>query len=152
MIRIPSPGGGGWGRGIAVPTPSRQPSAMRPDAKPSTKKFARDLRNNATDTERALWQELRRGKIVGARFRRQVPIGPYIADFACLKNRIVIELDGSQHLDRAAYNEVRSAFLKAQKFRVLRFWNGTVSSERDAVIETIVWAVMHPDWEQDPPP
>jgi very-short-patch-repair endonuclease len=125
---------------------------MRPDSRPSAQKFARDLRNNATEIERALWRELRRGKIVGARFRRQVPIGPYIVDFACLKNKIVIELDGSQHLDRATYDQARSAFLKTQKFRVLRFWNGQFIDEREAVLETIVWAIAHPDWEQDSPP
>jgi very-short-patch-repair endonuclease len=128
--------------------------AMRPDSKPSTQKFARDLRNAATEAESTLWQDLRRGKIPGARFRRQVPIGLYIADFACLKNRLVIELDGSQHVDRMTYDQVRSAFLKTQKFRVLRFWNGQVFNEREAVIETIFWAIAHPDWEQelDPPP
>jgi very-short-patch-repair endonuclease len=123
--------------------------AMRPSSKPSTQKFARDLRNAATEAERSLWQDLRRGKIPGARFRRQVPIGPYIADFACLKNRLVIELDGSQHVDRAAYDHARSDFLRSQKFRVLRFWNGQISSERRAVIETIFWAIAHPDWQQE---
>ena len=128
--------------------------AMRPSSKPSTQKFARELRNAATDPERALWQELRRGKIPGARFRRQVPIGPYIADFGCLKNRLVIELDGSQHVDRATYDQVRSEFLETQKFRVLRFWNGQIFNERESVIETIFWAIAHPDWQQtlDPPP
>ena len=128
--------------------------AMRPDSKPSAQKFARDLRNAATEAERTLWQDLRRGKIPGSRFSRQVPIGPYIADFACLKNRLVIELDGSQHVDRMTYDQVRSTFLKTQKFRVLRFWNGQVFNEREAVIETIFWAITHLDWEQelDPPP
>ncbi|MBS0546292.1 MAG: DUF559 domain-containing protein [Proteobacteria bacterium] len=125
---------------------------MRPDSKPAARRFARDLRNSATDAERGLWQELRGGKIPGARFRRQVPIGGYIADFACLKNKLVIELDGSQHVERADYDQTRTAFLKAQQFRVLRFWNGQIFSERDAVIETIYWAVSHRDWEQDPPP
>ena len=50
-----------------------------------------------TETEKALWQELRRGKIPGTRFRRQVPIGPYVADFACLQSRLIIEIDGGQH-------------------------------------------------------
>jgi very-short-patch-repair endonuclease len=127
---------------------------MRPSSKPFTQKFARDLRNAATDAERALWQELRRGKFPGARFRRQVPIGPYIADFACLKNRLVIELDGSQHVERATYDEARTEFLRSQRFRVLRFWNGQLFSEREAVIETIFWAVAHPEWQQtlDPSP
>lgn len=98
------------------------------------------------ETERVLWQELRRGKIPGTRFRRQVPIGPYVADFACLKSRLIIELDSSQRVERANYDDQRTKFLEAQNFRVLRFWNGTVSEEREAVVETIVWAVLHPDW------
>lgn len=125
---------------------------MRPSSEAQAQKFARVLRSATTETERALWQELRRGKIPGTRFRRQVPIGPYVADFACLKSRLVIELDGSQHIERTDYDDQRSKFLEAQKFRVLRFWNGAVSSEREAVLETIVWAVMHPDWRQQRDP
>jgi adenine-specific DNA-methyltransferase len=107
-----------------------------------------------TETEKTLWQELRRGKIPGTRFRRQVPIGPYVADFACLKSRLIIELDGGQHAERGGYDEQRTRFLEAQNFRVLRFWNDVVSSEREAVLETIIWAVLHPDWRQprDPHP
>ena len=131
---------------------------MRPPSEARAQKFARDLRKAMTETERALWQELRRGKIPGTRFRRQVPIGSYVADFACLHSRLIIELDGSQHVERATYDDERTKFLEAQNFRVLRFWNGTVSEEREAVIETIVWAVQHPDWHQyraplpNPPP
>jgi very-short-patch-repair endonuclease len=127
---------------------------MRPPSEAQTQKFARALRNAMTDAERSLWHELRRGKIPGTRFRRQVPIGPFVADFACLKSRLIIELDGSQHVERAHYDEQRTRFLEAQNFRVLRFWNGVVSAEREAVLETIVWAVMHPDWRQlsDPLP
>lgn len=107
-----------------------------------------------TGTEKALWQELRRGKIPGTRFRRQVPIGPYVADFACLQCRLIIELDGGQHAQQATYDDERTNFLEAQNFRVLRFWNDIVSEELEAVIETILWAVQHPDWRQhrDPLP
>jgi very-short-patch-repair endonuclease len=127
---------------------------MRPTSESHAQKFARELRKAMTDAERVLWQELRRGKIPGTRFRRQVPIGRYVADFACLKSRLVIELDGSQHFDRASYDAERTAFLERQNFRVLRFWNGHLSEDREAVIETIVWAVTHPEWrqERDPPP
>jgi very-short-patch-repair endonuclease len=131
---------------------------MRPPSEVQVQKFARALRNAMTETERSLWQELRRGKIPGTRFRRQVPIGPYVADFACLKSKLIIELDGSQHVERAGYDEQRTRFLETQNFRVLRFWNGAVLDEREAVLETIVWAVMHPDWRQqrdplpNPPP
>jgi len=125
---------------------------MRPPSEARAQKFARVLRNATTETEHALWQELRRGKIPGTRFRRQVPIGPYVADFACLKSKLIIELDGSQHIERTDYDDQRSKFLEAQNFRVLRFWNGAVSSEREAVLETIVWAVTHPDWRQQRDP
>jgi very-short-patch-repair endonuclease len=122
----------------------------RPPARPSAQKFARTLRNGATDAEKLLWQELRRGKLTGARFRRQVPIGPYVADFACLQNKLIVELDGSQHVERAAYDLERSAFFETLKFRVLRFWNGDLFGERASVIETIVHAIEHPDWRQEP--
>ena len=125
---------------------------MRPPSTKSAQYFARDLRTSATDAEKLLWQELRRGKVVGARFRRQVPIGPYVADFACLRNKLIIELDGSQHIDRASYDDARSSYLKSQKFRVLRFWNGDVFNQRQSVVETIVWAIAHPAWRQERDP
>jgi len=67
---------------------------------------------------------------------------------------MIIKLDGSQHVDRAAYNDQRTQFLEAQNFRVLRFWNGAVLDEREAVIETIIRAILNPDWRQhrDPLP
>src|SRR5436190_1848397 len=105
---------------------------MRPPSDNGVQQFARTLRKGMTETEKTLWQELRRGKIPGTRFRRQVPIGPYIADFACLKNRLIIELDGSQHVERVNYDDQRSKFLEAQNFRILRFWNGSLLEEREA--------------------
>ena len=67
-------------------------------------------------------------------------------------SRLIIELDGSQHVDRARYDDERTAFLHRQNFRVLRFWNGHLSEDREAVIETIVWAVSHPEWRQERDP
>ena len=99
-----------------------------------------------------MWWRLKAEKIEGTRFRRQVPIGPYIADFACLKSRLVLELDGSQHFDQASRDQARSAFLETQRFRVLRFWNNDVLQRRDAVIDMIVWAVAHPGWRQTESP
>jgi very-short-patch-repair endonuclease len=110
--------------------------------------LARDLRRSATEAERVLWARLRAEKPENTRFRRQVPIGPYIVDFACLRSRLVLELDGRQHFHQASYDQVRSAFLGDQRFRVLRFWNNDVTQRCDAVIETIVWAAAHPDWRQ----
>ena len=96
---------------------------------------ARLLRANMTDAERVIWQALRLGQF-GVKFRRQVPIGRYIVDFVCLSHRLVVEIDGSQHADSAS-DAVRDAFLTAEGFRVMRFWNHEVLQQRAAVLESI---------------
>jgi len=99
--------------------------------------FARALRNNATGPERILWSRLRKRGLGGFRFRRQRPIGPYICDFVCLSEKVIIELDGSQHVGQSAYDLRRDAVLRSNGFRVLRFWNGDVVQRLDVVLETI---------------
>ena len=96
---------------------------------------ARDLRQNMTDAERRLWRKLR-GNSLGVRFRRQVPIGPFIVDFACYERRLVIEIDGGQHLENAR-DEARDAWLRERGFRVLRFWNHDVLKNLDGVLQVI---------------
>ena len=103
--------------------------------------YARYLRNNATEAERRLWQHLRRRQLNGFKFRRQHAIGRYVCDFVCLEVAVVVELDGSQHLGQVPYDEQRDAFLRSTGLRVLRFWNGLVFSEPDAVVQTIVEAL-----------
>jgi very-short-patch-repair endonuclease len=98
---------------------------------------ARQLRTNMTDAERRLWWQLRRKQIDGHRFRRQVPIGPYIVDFACLAQRLLIEVDGGQHSDNAERDAVRTEWLEAQGFRVIRFWNNDVFENMGGVLEVI---------------
>lgn len=98
---------------------------------------ARDLRQNPTDAERKLWAHLRLRQVHGHKFRRQRPIGPYIVDFVCLEERLVIEVDGSQHLERALLDARRDDYLESLGFRVLRFWDNQVLNERDAIIEVI---------------
>lgn len=98
---------------------------------------ARDLRRDATPRERALWQELRQlNRQLGTHFRRQAPIGPYIADFAEFGRRLMIELDGGHHAlaPQAGHDRRRDDWLGAQGFRVLRFWN---SDDIPAVMETV---------------
>lgn len=104
--------------------------------------YARHLRNNATDAERRLWQYLRRRQLNGFKFRRQRQIGRYVCDFVCLEAGVVVELDGSQHAMQARYDEQRDAFLKSDGFRVLRFWNDSVFSEPEAVVQTILEALI----------
>ena len=96
--------------------------------------FARNLRNNATSEERALWHALSR---IRPRWTRQFPIGPYVADFACQRARLVVELDGSQHVGSRS-DERRASALEADGWRVLRFWNGEVHENLDGVVEAII--------------
>ncbi|MYD50686.1 MAG: endonuclease domain-containing protein [Dehalococcoidia bacterium] len=107
---------------------------------------ARHLRKNLTDAEQGLWNIIRNRQVLGYRFRRQAPIGPYIVDFVCFENRLVIEVDGGQHLERADYDAERTAWLESAGFRVVRFWNNQVLQEKDAVREAIFWRceVLHP--------
>jgi very-short-patch-repair endonuclease len=107
---------------------------------------ARALRQNLTDAERMLWSSLRLLRARGLHFRRQVPFGRYIADFACHSARIIIELDGSQHAEpRSARRDVeRTKFLSGRGYRVLRFWNLEVVRNRNGVVETILAAAYHP--------
>lgn len=102
---------------------------------PSTLK-ARRLRSTMTESEQALWRHLRRNNL-GARFRRQHPVGPYVVDFACLTHGLAVEVDGGQHGEAVAYDQRRDAFLASRGFRVLRFWNNQVLQECDAVLEMI---------------
>jgi len=87
--------------------------------------LARSIRRNATDTERAMWGLLRDRRLNGIKFRRQVPIGPFIADFAAIERRLVIECDGGQHAESLA-DAKRDAFLADGGWRVLRFWNNDI--------------------------
>jgi len=101
--------------------------------------FARKLRREQTDVERKLWFALRSRQFAGFKFRRQQPIGPYIADFVCLEAKLVIELDGGQHGsdDSIAYDERRTLFLQKVGFDVIRFPNREVNNSLDNVLDAI---------------
>jgi very-short-patch-repair endonuclease len=101
---------------------------------------ARALRRDSTEAEKKLWQHLRQPPFKQNHFRRQAPIGPYFADFASHQAKIVIELDGGQHSDNAA-DEVRTRYLEAHGYRVLRFWNNDVGENISGVLATIDAAV-----------
>ncbi len=99
---------------------------------------ARNLRQTSTNAEQHLWYRLRDRRLDNLKFRRQHPIGPYFADFACLQPKLVIELDGGQHQEQAEADARRTANIEQQGFHVLRFWNNQVFGETDAVLETIL--------------
>ncbi|MBJ6123110.1 endonuclease domain-containing protein [Sphingomonas mollis] len=103
---------------------------------------ARELRLNATDAERRLWQAISARKVAGIRFNRQVPIGPFICDFVSRGARLVIEVDGGQHDWRADEDARRTRYLEAQGFRVIRFWNNDVLERLDGVVVTIERALV----------
>jgi very-short-patch-repair endonuclease len=92
-----------------------------------------------TDAERLLWRHLRAKQLEGAKFRRQEPIGRYIADFVCFSHRLVIELDGGQHAQprEQSRDQQRDAWLEEQGFKVIRFWNNDVMRNIEGVVETI---------------
>ena len=114
---------------------------------------ARRLRANQTDAEVKLWRELRKLDTPGTHFRRQVPVGPYVADFACMASRLVIELDGSQHGEEPskAHDDARTRWLESEGYRVLRFWNSEIAENPIGVLETI-HATLHGSRDSDPTP
>jgi very-short-patch-repair endonuclease len=90
----------------------------------STQAFAKKLRRGMTEPERKLWWGLRGRQLEGFKFRRQVPLGPYVADFCCLEAKLIVEVDGGQHAEaKREHDEKRTAWLATQGYRVLRFWN-----------------------------
>jgi very-short-patch-repair endonuclease len=105
---------------------------------------ARSLRRNETEAEHRMWQLLRGRKIGGHKFVRQMPVGPYFADFACREAALIIELDGSQHFG-AWRDEVRTRYLNSEGYSVFRFWNNDVSNDLNGVAEAISTALAgHP--------
>lgn len=104
---------------------------------------ARNLRKNMTEFEQKLWHYLRDRRFCNTKFRRQVPIQNYIADFICFEKRIVIELDGSGHLEQTQYeyDRKRDDFFIEQGYRVLRFYNNELSNNFEGVMDKIYKAI-----------
>ena len=102
------------------------------------RKRARILRNSATNAERRLWQHLRLRQLGGFKFRRQVPLHGYVVDFLCVELKLVVELDGGQHADQTAYDEIRTGVLRGAGYRVLRYWNDDALLRTSDVLEDIL--------------
>ena len=107
---------------------------------------ARQLRTDMTDAERRLWSLLRNRRLDGHKFRRQHPIGSFIADFACVERMLIVEADGGQHSDES--DAGRTAWLEREGYRVIRFWNNDILGNLDGVLQMIVEALN----QQDPHP
>jgi very-short-patch-repair endonuclease len=97
------------------------------------------LRQRQTEAEKILWAKLRNRQLEGVKFRRQQPIGRYVVDFASFEKRILVEIDGGQHDETGIRqkDEERTAWLKGEGYRILRFWNNEVLNNMDGVLEVI---------------
>jgi very-short-patch-repair endonuclease len=102
---------------------------------------AKELRRELTPLERKLWAHLRAHRMKGVHFRAQHAIGNYVVDFCAARKRLIIELDGSQHLDQTEYDAVRTEFLESRGYKVIRFWNNDVSNHMDAVLQ-VIWDAL----------
>jgi very-short-patch-repair endonuclease len=118
----PSPVGEGWGEGYKVIDNTIK---------------ARRFRKEQTEAERVLWQKLRNRELGGYKFRRQVPIGPYVVDFFCKSARLVIEVDGGQHAEREAFDKQRDQYLRENSYEVVRFWNNEILGNLEGVLESL---------------
>jgi very-short-patch-repair endonuclease len=134
--------------GVTIP---EQGAAVKSHPADGAHHRARALRRNMTDAERSIWRVLRLSQIDGHRFRRQVPLGPYIVDFVCHDARLIIEIDGGQH-DRSSSGEAKRArFLQDQGYRMLRFWNNEVLSNLEGVHAMIAEDLRHHPHPGPPP-
>ncbi len=115
------------------------PSPLR--SNPHTKHQAIKLRKESTPAEQKLWSRIRNDQL-DITFRRQHAIGNYIVDFCSQRKKLIIELDGSQHLEQQEYDEERTKVLEARGYRVLRFWNNDVMNNTDAVLQ-VIWSALN---------
>ncbi len=132
---------------------SRQDKGVSPQARrwgeiqrqytQQTLQNAQTLRETRTDAEGLLWHYLCDKQLDGYKFRRQQPIGPYIVDFACMPQKLLIELDGGQHAEQHTYDQKRDAFLQEQGYTILRFWNNEVFENCFGVLESIYAALRN---------
>ncbi|WP_343122566.1 endonuclease domain-containing protein [Arenimonas oryziterrae] len=117
---------------------SSRPTVM---SHPQSPQRERELRRSQTDAEARFWFHVRDRRLAGAKFRRQHAIGPFIVDFVCIEYALIVELDGSQHIEQCAYDERRSEFLRRRGYRVLRFWNDDVLLRMEIVLECVLVAL-----------
>jgi very-short-patch-repair endonuclease len=125
------------GEGFAPQTPRHRPTAKR------IRHFAKKMRREPTDAERAMWRLLRDRRLARFKFRRQAPFQNFIIDFVCFERRFIVEIDGSQHAG-SGRDVARDAVLTAEGFRVVRYWNNDVLQQPSAVLEDILAKLAEP--------
>jgi len=103
---------------------------------------ARNLRQTSTDAEHVLWRHLRNRNLAGAKFRREQPIGPYVADFCSREAGVIVEVDGGQHVDQSGHDARRTSYLNQCGYTVLRYWNTDVLRNLSGVLSDIA-AYLH---------
>ena len=113
---------------------------------------ARDLSNDTTNAEQMLWGQLKGSRLQDLKFSRQMPIAGYFADFVCRSHKLIVELDGSQHVGASAYDASRTQALEAAGYRVIRFWNNDLTSNMPGVLETILAAAIGTERAPTPQP
>jgi very-short-patch-repair endonuclease len=102
---------------------------------------AKELRREMTPFEQKLWARLRAHRMKGVHFRTQHAIGNYVVDFCAAREKLIIELDGSQHLELTEYDTIRTEFLMSKGYRVIRFWNNEVATNMDSVLQ-VIWDAL----------
>ena len=115
-------------------------------ATPKNLAFAKHMRANMTDAEQPLWRILRNRRFVDYKFRRQVPVGTYIADFMCIKAKLIIEADGSQHFENMR-DSVRDEWFQQQGFYILRFWNHDILNLKTEIMDAIWYKLTRESYE-----
>ncbi len=118
---------------------------------PNIKTNSRKLRSELTEAETHLWQHLKARQVCDKKFRRQHPVGNYILDFACIEARLAIEVDGGQHSEMQSQDNLRTAWLETQGWKVLRFWNNEVLQNIEGVLEKVL-KTLKTDKINIPPP
>jgi very-short-patch-repair endonuclease len=118
---------------------------------PKTRTYAIELRKKSTPAERKLWSRIRNDQL-GVNFRRQHAVKTFIPDFVCIEKKLIIELDGSQHLEQEEYDEERTKYLEVEGYKVIRFWNKDVMKDINSVIKAIqLKLVEEPQEKSDDP-
>ena len=112
---------------------------------------AKQLRRNSTDAGKYLWAKIRNRQLESWKFRRQLPVGYYIVDFACSELRLIIEIDGGQHAEQVLYDLRRTRFLQAKGYQVIRFWNNEVLENIEGVLEALTLTLSQRERELSNP-